>query len=144
MMRGRLVGIDYGTKRVGIAIADPFRMFSQPVGTYSQDEALLILDRINAENWISSIVIGWPLEEDGKAGPATVRVQQYVNRLKKRFKKAEIILQDERYTTQSAKEMIKAGARPSLKKTGRARIDTAAAGIILQEYLEDTDSTLPS
>lgn len=140
MTRGRVVGIDFGTKRVGIAIADPLRMFSQPVGTYSPDDALLVLDRINEENWISSLVVGWPLEENGQAGRATVRVQQYVNRLKKRYKRAEIVLQDERFSTQSAKEMIKASARPSLKKTGRARVDTAAAGVILQEYLEDTQS----
>ncbi len=143
MTRGRIVGIDFGTKRVGIAIADPMRMFSQPVGTYSPDEALLVLDRINAENWIASLVVGWPLEEDGKAGRATIRVQQYVNRLKKRYKKAEIVLQDERFSTQTAKEIIKASARPSLKKTGRSRIDTAAAGVILQEYLEDNQSLKP-
>lgn len=137
---GRIVGIDYGTKRVGIAIADPLRLFCQPVGTYTPEEAITILDRIESENWIECLVIGWPLELDGSEGLATMRVQQYVNRLKKRFKKAEFILQDERFSTERAKELIKEGGRPSLKKTGRERIDTAAAGIILQEYLEDLQS----
>lgn len=137
MSPGRIVGIDYGTKRVGMAIADPLRLFSQPVGTYSQDEAIDVLVRIDAESGIEIIVIGWPLTEDGSTGIATVRVQQYVNRLKKKFKRAVFILQDERYTTQRAKELIKEGGNPSLRKSGRQRIDTAAAGVILQEYLEE-------
>lgn len=140
MTSGRVVGIDFGTKRVGIAIADPLRMFSQPVGTYSQNEAVEILQRIEAESGIEIIVIGWPLEEDGKAGKATERVQQYVNRLKNKFGNATIVLQDERYSTERAKELIKDGGRPSLRKTGRERIDTAAAGVILQEYLEENES----
>jgi len=140
MTPGRIVGIDYGTKRVGIAIADPLRMFTQPVGTYTQEEAFAVLERINLESWIERIIIGWPLEEDGTEGVATMRVQQYVNRLKKRFRTVEFVLQDERFTTHRAKEMIKEGGRPSMKKSGRARIDTAAAGIILQEYLEDLES----
>ena len=52
MTQGRIVGVDFGTKRVGIAIADPLRMFVQPVGTYSQNEAIDVLGRIDAENWI--------------------------------------------------------------------------------------------
>ena len=140
MTQGRVVGIDFGTKRVGIAIADPLRLFSQPVGTYSQNEAIDVLLRIHAETAIEKIVVGWPLEEDGTAGKATVRVQQYVNRLKKKFSAAVIILQDERYSTERAKELIKGGGNPSLRKTGRERIDTAAAGVILQEYLEENES----
>lgn len=139
-MQGRIVGIDYGTKRVGIAIADPLRMFCQPVGTYSPEEALGVLDKINAETWLEFVVVGWPLELDGKEGIAALRVQQYVNRLKKRYKKATFVLQDERYSTERAKELIKESGRPSLRKTGRERVDTAAAGIILQEYLEDLQS----
>jgi putative Holliday junction resolvase len=140
MTPGRIVGIDYGIKRVGLAIADPLRLFTQPVGTYSQDEALVVLDRIHKDTWIERIVIGWPLQEDGTEGIATMRVQQYVNRLKKRFREAEFVLQDERFTTHRAKEIIKQGAKPSMRKSGRARIDTAAAGVILQEYLEDLES----
>ena len=140
MTQGRVVGIDFGTKRVGIAIADPLRLFSQPVGTYSQNEAIDVLLRIHAETAIEKIVVGWPVEEDGTAGKATVRVQQYVNRLKKKFSAAVIILQDERYSTERAKELIKGGGNPSLRKTGRERIDTAAAGVILQEYLEENES----
>ena len=140
MTQGRIVGVDFGTKRVGIAIADPLRMFVQPVGTYSQNEAIDVLGRIDAENWIEELVVGWPLEEDGTAGKATERVQQYVNRLRKKLKRAVIILQDERFSTERAKELIKDSGRPSLRKTGRERIDTAAAGIILQEYLEEIQS----
>ena len=137
MTSGRTIGIDYGTKRVGLAIADPLNLFSQPVGTYSPDEAVEVLKRLKSDEGLSKIVIGWPFEEDGSEGKATERVQNYLNRLANLFPRAEFIKHDERYTTHQARELIKSGAKPSLKKSGRGRIDTAAACIILQEYLED-------
>lgn len=140
MSTGRVVGLDFGTKRVGIAIADPLRMFSQPVGTFSQSGAIEVLDGINNDEGLRHIVIGWPLEEDGTEGRATEQVQHYINRLKKKFPDAIIVRQDERYSSERAKQVIRLSGRPSLRKTGRERIDTAAAGIILQEYLEDTQS----
>ena len=139
---GRVIGIDYGVKRLGLAIADPLLMFSQPFGTYSPDEAIPVLLRLHKDEGIDVIVIGWPLEEDGHEGRATDRVGEYINRLKKKFKRAQFVKQDERYSSERAKELIKQSERPSLKRSGRGRIDTAAACIILQEYLEDISSTL--
>lgn len=137
MSSGRTVGIDYGTKRVGIAIADPLLLFAQPVGTYTPDEALRILNRLQGEEGIRCVVIGWPFEEDGKEGKAVQRVKEYVNRIRKILPGVEFVKQDERHSSENAKELIKQGARPSLKSTGRERVDTAAAGVILQDYLDE-------
>jgi len=86
--------------------------------------------------------MGWPLEEDGTEGAATERVQQFINRLKKRWPRADFVRQDERFSSEQAKELIKLGERPSLRSTGRGRIDTAAAGIILQDYLDENSGKL--
>ena len=139
---GRVIGIDYGVKRLGLAIADPLLLFSQPYGTFTPDEAIPILQRLDTEEGIDVIVMGWPLKEDGSEGRSTDRVGEYINRLKKKFKRAEFVKQDERFSSERAKELIKQSERPSLKRSGRGRIDTAAACIILQEYLEDVSSTL--
>ncbi len=79
----RIVAVDYGTKRVGLALADPLRLFAQPYGTFSQDEALARLRTPHAEQGLAVIVVGWPLTEAGEEGAATQRVQQYINRLRK-------------------------------------------------------------
>lgn len=137
----RAVGIDFGTKRVGVAVSDPLLMFSQPVGTFTQDAAVDAVQRLQDEHGVDTIVIGWPVSEEGAASKGTARVQEYVNRLKRRFPQATIVHWDERFSTQRAKEMLKQGTRPSLKKTGRERIDTAVAGLLLQEFLDEKAGT---
>jgi len=137
MQSGRTIGVDYGTKRVGLAIADPLMMFAQPLGTYPPNEALDVIQRIQGEEGLVRVVVGWPLQEDGSTGKATERVQQYVNRIRKVAPDAEIVLQDERNTSEKAKELIRQSERPSMRSSGRGRIDTAAAGIILQDYLNE-------
>jgi putative Holliday junction resolvase len=136
-MDGRIIGIDFGTKRVGLAIADPLGMFAQPLGTHSPDEALAELVRIRDHEGIDRIVIGWPLLPDGGEGWMTDRVTEYINRIRKILPETDVIKWDERDSTELAREMIKSGTKPSLRSTGRGRIDTAAAGIILQQYLDE-------
>lgn len=129
---GRIAAVDFGTKRVGLAVADPLRMFAQPVGTYGQSEAVDRLRRLHAEEGIAAVIVGWPLLEDGSEGIATGRVQQYINRLRRQLPGVQFVKWDERYTSEEAKEALRGTGRP----LSRARVDTAAAGIILQEYLD--------
>lgn len=131
------MAVDYGTKRVGVAIADPLRLFAQPVGTFPPNEALDVLSRVQQEDGVDVVVIGWPLEMDGSLGRMTKLVGEYINRIRKRLPQAEIVRMDERNTSERAKELIRGGMRPSLRSTGRERIDTAAAGLLLQEYLDE-------
>lgn len=137
MNTGRVVAIDYGTKRVGLAKSDPLGMFAQPAGTFSPDEALEFLVQLDQSDPLRAIVIGWPLEEDGSHGKMIKLVSEYINRIRKRLPEVEIVRRDERYSSERAKELIRSGERPSMRKTGRERIDMAAAGIILQEYLDE-------
>lgn len=136
-MKGRAVGIDVGSKRVGLAIADPLWMFAQPLGTFPPNDAITRLRALHHDAGIAVFVVGWPLLEDGSSGNTIKLVAEYVRRLKKVSPHAEIVRWDERYSTQRAKEMIKMTGNPSMRKTGRGRIDTAAAGLLLQEYLDE-------
>lgn len=126
------MGIDYGTKRVGIALADPLAMFAQPVGTFSPDDAVGRLKSIMDRDGIRVVVIGWPLSEDGRETDSTRRVDLYVRRIRNAIGKVEIVRWDERYTSEEARDRLR-GQGP----VGAGRIDTAAAGIILQEYLDN-------
>lgn len=132
----RIVAVDYGTKRVGIAIADPLRLFAQPFGTFAPEEALARLRRLDAEEGVAVVVVGWPLTEAGQTGPATERVQQYIARLRKTLPGTEIIRWDERYTSELAKTHIYASGGTRKRRADKGRVDAAAAGIILQEYLD--------
>lgn len=131
------MAVDFGTKRVGVAIADPLRLFAQPVGTFPPNEALDVLTRVGNEEGVDVVVIGWPLESDGSLGRMTKLVGEYINRIRKRLPEAEIVRRDERHTSERAKELIRSSMRPSLRSSGRERIDTAAAGLLLQEYLDE-------
>ena len=132
----RIVGVDYGRKRVGLAVADPLRLFAQPHGTYSPDEAVAVLRRLHETVGLAVIVVGWPLTLEGEEGEATRFVQPYVNRLRNAFEGVEVVKWDERFTSEMAKQAIReAGRRRGRRQKGR--VDTAAASIILQEYLDE-------
>ncbi|MFT4604869.1 MAG: putative Holliday junction resolvase [Rhodothermales bacterium] len=126
---GRAVGVDVGTKKVGLAMTDPLRMFVQPVGTYEPNSALAELKRIHSGDGIGVAVVGWPLTEEGKEGTATRMVNIYIRRMRKAIRGLKVVRQDERYTSEEARSRL-ADAGSS------GKIDTMAAGIILQEYLE--------
>lgn len=139
MTHPRVVGIDYGTKRVGLAVSDPLRTFAQPHGTYRPSEAVGELERLQREEGLATLVVGWPLEKSGEEGPATARVQQFINRLRNALSEVEIVKWDERYTTIQARENLeraeRRGIRPRRRRGGH--VDEAAAGLILQEYLDE-------
>lgn len=132
----RILGIDYGLRRVGLALADPLRLFARPHGTFSPDEALAELRRLQASEGIETVVVGWPLTPDGAEGPATERVQTFINRIRRALPGIPIVRWDERYSSQRAREAIRAAGARRKARRDRARVDAAAAALILQEYLD--------
>jgi len=135
--RPRIVSVDYGTRRVGLSIADPLRLFAQPLDTYNPESAIEKLVAIHQNEKIEVIVIGWPLEEDGSEGCATRRVNEYILRLLNRMPDVDVVRWDERYTSEEAKTML----RGRSYQGKRGLVDQVAAGIILQEYLDAISET---
>ncbi len=134
--RRRVVGVDHGARRVGVAIADPLRMFAQPLGTFGPAEAVDRLRSLHAEQGIETVVVGWPLGHDDEEGPATQRVRPFVERLRRALPGAEVVTLDERDSSaRAAAAMASAGAR-NVSRRDRGRIDAAAAAIILQDFLD--------
>ncbi len=129
----RIAAVDFGTKRVGLAIADPLRIFAQPEGTYSQDAAVQRLRKWHVDPGLEVVVVGWPLTESGEESAATRRVHEYANRLRNALPGAGIVPWDERWTSEEAKDRLR-----DLPKRKR-NVDAVAAGIILQEYLDERE-----
>ncbi len=142
--RSRIVGVDYGTKRVGLAVADPLRLFAQPLETHAPDEAVTALRVLHDREGIETLVVGWPLTPDGEEGAATQRVQPFVNRLRNAFPGVAIVTWDERFSSARAQDAIRAAGAGRKARRDRARVDRAAAAVILQEYLDEMADGLPT
>jgi len=135
--RSRIVSIDYGTKRVGLSVADPLRLFAQPLGVYTPKLAVEKLVSLHQSETIGTIVIGWPLNEDGSEGKATHRVESYIRQLSNRLPNTQIIRWDERFTSEEAKARL---SELEIKPQS-GKVDQVAASIILQEFIDAHSET---
>jgi len=137
---GRIIGIDVGTKKTGLARTDLLRLSANPVGTFNNEQVFLELDNLIQNEHAVKIVVGWPLTPKGNEGKATERVEKFIEKLNDRYPDIEIEKVDERYTSKEAVQaMIDAGV-PQKKRREKERIDQAAAAIILQKYLQMSET----
>jgi putative Holliday junction resolvase len=131
--------VDVGTKRVGIAVADPLGLFATPHDTCAPDEALDALRTLDEEEGITTIVVGWPLTEDGEEGEATEMVQAFVERMEEALGAVDVVRRDERYTSEMAKDLLRRAGVSQPGRYDKGRVDAAAAAVILQGYLDAQD-----
>lgn len=132
----RLIGIDVGKKRCGLAQTDLLKTIASPVGTFSPDEIIEKISQIVEESPVEGFVVGWPLTPNGEEGTATQMVQEFINRLKKLHMDIPIIKIDERYTSNQAKDVMFEIGIPKKKRRQKERVDRIAAALILQNYLD--------
>ncbi len=133
----RILGIDFGTVRIGLAITDPLRMFAYPLTTISNDSKLWSkLKEIQKEYKIKEVVLGYPLKENGESSESTIAVEKFKNQLEDKLK-VTVHLIDERYTSEIAKERILATTVSRKKRRDKSLIDKHAAAIILEDYLNE-------
>lgn len=129
----KALGIDYGEKRVGIALSDPMQILATPKGiiTHDDDDQYVIEEiiKIIKKEQVSKIVLGLPLNMNGSVGFQAERVQLFASRLEEATT-LKIIFEDERESSKKVKEAMKA------IKSKDERIDDRAAAIILQNYLD--------
>ena len=132
----RILAIDHGTKRMGIAISDETRTIAQPLEYIAAEPLDKFIDRLRqiiTEKEISLIVVGVPRNMDGTYGPAAARVQEFVTVLKEAVT-VPIKSWDERLTSvQANRYLIEADVRRSRRKE---KVDKTAAAILLQSYLD--------
>lgn len=132
----RILGLDYGSRRIGVAICDELGMTAQGVTTITRKNREADLNGIAeliAHNGIERIVIGYPLRLDGSEGIQCEKVKRFARRLEMRFS-LPVILWDETLSTKEAEELLRQGGVRWEKR--REVVDRIAASLILQEYLD--------
>ena len=132
----RLIGIDVGKKRVGIAQTDLLQTIANPVGTFSPENVFTEIGNIVEHAPVKKFVIGWPLSLSGDEGSATQMVEAFIKKLQQKFPEIEIIKVDERYTSSQARDIMLEAGVPKKKRQEKGRVDRIAAAIILQNYLD--------
>ena len=138
-MTGRMLGVDYGEARIGLAVSDPTGTIASPIeaiGATGSGDPLNVAN-IAADQGASTIVVGLPLSLDGTYGPAARKVNAFCNRLRK-ITDLPVVAWDERSTTVEAQSLLRAAGHSPAKARGkeRGKIDSASAAIILNAYMQ--------
>ncbi len=133
----RVAGVDYGARRVGLALADPLRLVARPIGTFAPGEALRQLHALAEREGVGVVVVGWPLDDDGGEGAAVDRVRPVLGRVRQLLPDAEVVVQDERESSRRAmRQLVEAGVRKGRRRQ-KGTLDAAAACVILQDWLDE-------
>ena len=140
-MKGRVVAIDFGRRRVGVAISDRSGTLARPLETIpvgsDADAVDRVARRIDAlaaeEDGVATVVVGLPTRLDGSASEATSAVVQFIDRLRQRIA-VPIVTEGERLSSREAESRLAATERDWRRR--KTRLDAAAAAVFLQDYLD--------
>lgn len=132
---GRILGIDYGGKRTGIAVTDPLQITAGALTTLHSAKVLEFLDEYLRNHDVDLIVVGYPLNLDGTETDATPLVKGFVRKVSKRYPDQTIDTIDERGTSREAKSVLIQGGAPRKKRQQKGLVDQISAAVILQSYL---------
>ncbi|MGE0644073.1 MAG: Holliday junction resolvase RuvX [Nitrospira sp.] len=134
-MPGRILALDYGTKRIGVALSDELKWTAQPLETFERrtlDWDIAHIASLVTAHEVERVVLGFPLQLDGREGPAVQAMRAFEAKLEAGIS-VPIVLWDERMTTKAAEDLLIAADVSRKKRKGV--IDRVAAAILLQSYL---------
>lgn len=133
---GRILGIDYGRKRIGLAVTDPLRIFASPLKTVrNSDFEEFLKDYLKTEQ-VDAFVIGYPVTMNNKPSDSVKYLGPFLKKLKKQFPEKPVHLVDERFTSRIAQRaIIDAGVKKS-DRQDKSLVDKISASIILQSFLD--------
>ena len=136
----RILSIDYGKKRTGIAVTDPLQIIAGGLATVSTSELFDWLKAYLAKESVERIVIGEPRQPNGQPSENLQRVQQFVNRWRKAVPEVPIEYFDERFTSVLAHQAMLDGGLKKKARQDKALVDEISATIILEDYLRSRKS----
>lgn len=131
----RILSIDYGRKRTGLAVTDPLQIIAGGLATVSTSELFDWLKNYIAREQVERIVIGEPRQMDGSPSENLARVQQFVNRWRKAVPDVPIEFYDERFTSVMAHQAMLDGGLKKKARQDKALVDEISATIILEDYM---------
>ncbi len=131
----RILSIDYGKKRTGLAVTDPLQLIAGGLATVATSELFDYLLRYVTGEEVERIVIGEPRQPNGAPSENLARVQQFVNRWRKQMPQIPIEYYDERFTSVLAHQAMLAGGLKKKARQDKALVDEISATIILEDYM---------
>ena len=132
----RILSIDYGKKRTGIAVTDPLQIIANGLATVSTSQLFQFLEQYIVQEEVELIVIGKPMHPNGQPSENMQRVEQFYNRWRKSHPEIPIEYVDERFTSVLAHQTMIEGGLKKKARQDKALVDEISATIILQSYME--------
>jgi putative Holliday junction resolvase len=132
----RIMAIDYGMKRVGLAVTDPLQIISTALDTIATEKVIDYLIKYCSVEEVEHIVIGEPTHIDGNPTYLTPIIHKFIAELNKLFPNIPVSTWDERFTSVEAKKVILAAGYKKKQRQDKALVDRVSATIILMEYME--------
>ncbi len=133
----RILAIDYGAKRTGLAVTDPSKIIASALETVPTDKLLEYLKKYTQTEAVEAFVVGMPKNLDGTTTDGTAYVERFVVELKNSFPETPIHLHDERFTSKMAMQTMIAGGMKKKDRRVKGNIDKISAVIILQSFMGD-------
>lgn len=133
----RILAIDYGKKRTGLAVSDPMRLIAGGLTTVETKDLFTYLAEYFQKEEVGTVVVGYPRQADGSDSENMKRIEPFVNRLRKLYPNLPIEYYDERFTSVLAhKAIIDGGVPKQRRRDDKGLVDQVSATIILQDYME--------
>ena len=135
----RIIGIDYGRKRVGVAVCDPLGIFASPLDTVPAAKIIDYLKNYAEKETVARFVGGYPMNMDNTPSEAAADVDAFLKNLAKKFPSIPVTLEDERFTSVLAHRAMIDGGMKAKDRRDKNSVDKISAAIILQSYLDRTN-----
>lgn len=132
----RIIGIDYGRKRVGVAVSDPLRIFASALDTVPSAKIIDYLKKYAESETVERFVVGYPMNLNNTPSEAAADVDIFLKQLKKHFPDIPVTLEDERFTSVLAHRAMIDGGVKKMDRRDKAAVDKVSAALILQTYLD--------
>ena len=132
----RLIGIDYGRKRTGLAASDPLGVFASALDTVPSAKIIDYLQKYSQKETITRFVVGYPMNLDGRPAEAAADVDAFLPVLKRAFPGVPVELEDERFTSVLAHRAMIEGGMKYKDRRNKSSVDRISAAIILQGYMD--------
>jgi putative holliday junction resolvase len=133
---GRILAIDYGTKRTGIAVTDPLRIIATALETVETHLVIEFLKKYFLKEAVDEVVIGMPKQLNNQDSETAPMVRKFVEVFKSTFPEKPIVLADERFTSAQAQRTMIAGGMKKKDRQVKGNVDKISATLILQNYLQ--------
>lgn len=133
---GRILAVDYGKKRVGLAVTDPLKIFGSALTTVSTHELFTYLKSYFEKEQVEKLVVGLPKQMNNQPSESMPLIKKFVEQFKKQYPGIPVEMVDERFTSKLAVQTMVMGGVKKKDRQNKELVDTVSATIILQSYLE--------